>query len=197
MKLILFVRPASIVSLLMAASLIFWGCGDSDENGSSSMNMNETASPALLQIQPADSLLFSPSGTIDSSFVWPADLNDSLVTAFSFIRPSESTDAIKTFTPGTLIHISLDDNLTISVEVKRNQAIGDETRSITGTIQAPHSGSFTLSVRPEMLGGTINVLSENRLFYIRYDQQSGRHFLAEINRDMLDVQEGSEPLEYN
>ena len=197
MKLILFVRPASIVSLLMAASLIFWGCGDSDENGSSSMNMNETASPALLQIQPADSLLFSPSGTIDSSFVWPADLNDSLVTAFSFIRPLESTDAIKTFTPGTLIHISLDDNLTISVEVKRNQAIGDETRSITGTIQAPHSGSFTLSVRPEMLGGTINVLSENRLFYIRYDQQSGRHFLAEINRDMLDVQEGSEPLEYN
>ena len=197
MKLILFVRPASIVSLLMAASLIFWGCGDSDENGSSSMNMNETASPALLQIQPADSLLFSPSGTIDSSFVWPADLNDSLVTAFSFIRPSESTDAIKTFTPGTLIHISLDDNLTISVEVKRNQAIGDETRSITGTIQAPHSGSFTLSVRPEMLGGTINLLSENRLFYIRYDQQSGRHFLAEINRDMLDVQEGSEPLEYN
>ncbi len=197
MKLILFVRPASIVSLLMAASLIFWGCGDSDENGSSSMNMNETASPALLQIQPADSLLFSPSGTIDSSFVWPADLNDSLVTAFSFIRPSESTDAIKTFTPGTLIHISLDDNLTISVEVKRNQAIGDETRSITGTIQAPHSGSFTLSVRPEMLGGTINVLSENRLFYIRYDQESGRHYLAEINRDMLDVQEGSEPLEYN
>jgi len=197
MKLILFVRPASIVSLLMAASLIFWGCGDSDENGSSSMNMNETASPALLQIQPADSLLFSPSGTIDSSFVWPADLNASLVTAFSFIRPSESTDAIKTFTPGTLIHISLDDNLTISVEVKRNQAIGDETRSITGTIQAPHSGSFTLSVRPEMLGGTINVLSENRLFYIRYDQQSGRHYLAEINRDMLDVQEGSEPLEYN
>ena len=197
MKLILFVRPASIVSLLMAASLIFWGCGDSDENGSSSMNMNETASPALLQIQPADSLLFSPSGTIDSSFVWPADLNDSLVTAFSFIRPSESTDAIKTFTPGTLIHISLDDNLTISVEVKRNQAIGDETRSITGTIQAPHSGSFTLSVRPEMLGGTINLLSENRLFYIRYDQQSGRHYLAEINRDMLDVQEGSEPLEYN
>ena len=197
MKLILFVRPASIVSLLMAASLIFWGCGDSDENGSSSMNMNETASPALLQIQPADSLLFSPSGTIDSSFVWPADLNDSLVTAFSFIRPLESTDAIKTFTPGTLIHISLDDNLTISVEVKRNQAIGDETRSITGTIQAPHSGSFTLSVRPEMLGGTINLLSENRLFYIRYDQQSGRHFLAEINRDMLDVQEGSEPLEYN
>jgi len=197
MKLILFVRPASIVSLLMAASLIFWGCGDSDENGSSSMNMNETASPALLQIQPADSLLFSPSGTIDSSFVWPADLNDSLVTAFSFIRPSESTDAIKTFTPGTLIHISLDDNLTISVEVKRNQAIGDETRSITGTIQAPHSGSFTLSVRPEMLGGTINLLSENRLFYIRYDQESGRHYLAEINRDMLDVQEGSEPLEYN
>jgi len=197
MKLILFVRPASIVSLLMAASLIFWGCGDSDENGSSSMNMNETASPALLQIQPADSLLFSPSGTIDSSFVWPADLNDSLVTAFSFIRPSESTDAIKTFTPGTLIHISLDDNLTISVEVKRNQAIGDETRSITGTIQAPHSGSFTLSVRPEMLGGTINVLSENRLFYIRYDQESGRHYLAEINRNMLDVQEGSEPLEYN
>ncbi|HKL16200.1 MAG TPA: hypothetical protein VJ915_11225 [Balneolaceae bacterium] len=197
MKLILFVRPASIVSLLMAASLIFWGCGDSDENGSSSMNMNETASPALLQIQPADSLLFSPSGTIDSSFVWPADLNDSLVTAFSFIRPSESTDAIKTFTPGTLIHISLDDNLTISVEVKRNQAIGDETRSITGTIQAPHSGSFTLSVRPDMLGGTINVLSENRLFYIRYDQESGRHYLAEINRNMLDVQEGSEPLEYN
>jgi len=197
MKLILFVRPASIVSLLMAASLIFWGCGDSDENGSSSMNMNETASPALLQIQPADSLLFSPSGTIDSSFVWPADLNDSLVTAFSFIRPLESTDAIKTFTPGTLIHISLDDNLTISVEVKRNQAIGDETRSITGTIQAPHSGSFTLSVRPEMLGGTINVLSENRLFYIRYDQESGRHYLAEINRNMLDVQEGSEPLEYN
>jgi len=197
MKLILFVRPASIVSLLMAASLIFWGCGDSDENGSSSMNMNETASPALLQIQPADSLLFSPSGTIDSSFVWPADLNDSLVTAFSFIRPSESTDAIKTFTPGTLIHISLDDNLTISVEVKRNQAIGDETRSITGTIQAPHSGSFTLSVRPEMLGGTINLLSENRLFYIRYDQESGRHYLAEINRNMLDVQEGSEPLEYN
>ena len=197
MKLILFVRPASIVSLLMAASLIFWGCGDSDENGSSSMNMNETASPALLQIQPADSLLFSPSGTIDSSFVWPSDLNASLVTAFSFIRPSESTDAIKTFTPGTLIHISLDDNLTISVEVKRNQAIGDETRSITGTIQAPHSGSFTLSVRPEMLGGTINVLSENRLFYIRYDQESGRHYLAEINRNMLDVQEGSEPLEYN
>ena len=181
----------------MAASLIFWGCGDSDENGSSSMNMGETASPAPLEIQSSDSLMFSPAGTIDTSFVWPADLNDSLVTAFSFIRPSESTDAIKNLNPGTLIHLSLDEDLTISIDVKRNQAIGDETRSITGTIQEPHEGSFTLSVTQDMLGGTINVLSENRFFYIRYDQKSGRHYLAEINRDMLDVQEASEPLEYN
>ena len=161
------------------------------------MNMSETASPAPLEIQSSDSLMFSPAGTIDTSFVWPADLNDSLVTAFSFIRPSESTDAIKNLNPGTLIHLSLDEDLTISIDVKRNQAIGDETRSITGTIQEPHEGSFTLSVTQDMLGGTINVLSENRFFYIRYDQKSGRHYLAEINRDMLDVQEASEPLEYN
>lgn len=197
MKLTYYDRLPFIASLLFAASLMFWGCGERGENASSSMNMVDKTPIAPLQIQAEDSLLFSPAGSLDSSFVWPADLNDSLVTAFSFIRPSETSEVIKTFEPGTLIHLSLDEDLAISVEIKRNQAIGGETRSITGTIKDPHNGSFTLSVNEDMLSGSINVLSENRLFYIRYNQKSDRHYLAEINRDMLDVQEGSQPLEYN
>jgi hypothetical protein len=187
-----------IISIaLIAASLILGGCSNGSDDPSDISETNTFQAPSELNIQSADSLLFTGIQAADRSIQWPADMSDSLVIGYSFVEPMNEPSAIGSFTPGTLIHLSLDDNLIITARVNRNQAVGDNTQSITGNLQSPHTGDITLTVNQNRVTGTVNLYNENRLFYIRYDEGSNRHYIAEINREKLDIQEGSQPLEMN
>ena len=187
-----------IISIaLIAASLILVGCSNGSGDSSDISETNTFQAPSELKIRSADSLLFTGIQASDRSIQWPADMSDSLVIGYSFVEPMNEPSAIGSFTPGTLIHLSLDDNLTITARVNRNQAVGENTQSITGNLQPPHTGDITLIVNQNRVNGTVNLYDENRLFYIRYDQVSNRHYIAELNRERLDVMEGSQPLEMN
>lgn len=190
----------SVLTIVILVTLLFGGCGNSSDQPSSQLDETEITGPAQLKIQAGDSLLLAPpSDSLNADLQRPADtdMSDSTVVAYSFVEPSVSPGSIKSFAPGTMIYISLDENLTISARVNRNRLIGDTIRSLTGSIQEPHTGNIMLTVDQDTLSGTIDVLSENRLFYLRYDRQSGRHYLAEIDRTKLDIQQGSPPLEMN
>ena len=190
-------KHALIVSLYLATAAAFFLTGGCSNNGESAANEKESTGPAHLQVQAGDSLLFSEAGSVDSVLSLPADMSDSLVVAFTFVEPAESLNNITSYTGGERVHLSLDENLTVTARIDRNQPVGDNIRTITGTILEPHKGNIMLTVNREMLSGSIDLLSPNRLFYIRYDRESARHYLAEINRSMLDIQENSPPLELN
>ena len=187
-----------IISIaLFAASLILGGCSNGSGDLSDISEKNTFQSPSELRIDSADSLLFTAVQATDRSIQWPADMSDSLVVGYSFVELASEPNEVSSFTPGTLIHLSLDENLTVTARVNRNQAVGDNTRSVTGSLQSPHTGDITFAVNQNHVTGTVNLYDANRLFYIRYDQESNRHYIAEINRDKLDVMEGSQPLEMN
>lgn len=187
----------SVLSIIFLVTLLFGGCGNNSDQPSYQLNEHGMTGPAQLNIQSGDSLFLASADFPDAKLQLPADMSDSLIVAYSFVEPAESPDNIKTFTPGKMIHFSVDKNLTITVRINRNLPVGDTVQSLTGTIQDPHTGTITLSVNQNMLSGTIDVLSENRLFYLRYDRQSGRHYVAEIDRTKLDQEEGSQPLKLN
>ena len=187
-----------IISIaLLAASLMLGGCSNGSGDSSNISETNSFVSPSELNIQSSDSLLFTGIQAADRSIQWPADMSDSLVIGYSFVEPVNEPGVIGSFTPGTLIHLSLDENLTVSALVNRNQAVSDNTQSITGSVQSPHTGDITLTVNQNRVTDTVNLYDTNRLFYIRYDQESDRHYIAEINPERLDVVEGSQPLEMN
>jgi hypothetical protein len=192
-------KHALSVSFRLAIAVTFLagvGCSN-DRESAARDDEQEVTGPAHLPIQAGDSLLFSPVASPDRELSLPGDISDSLVVAFSFIEPAVSLSDISSYSGGELVHLSLDENLTITARIDRNQPVGDTIRTITGTILEPHTGNIMLTVNRDMLSGTIDVLSPNRLFYIRYDRESAMHYLAEINRARLDIQENSPPLELN
>ena len=191
-----------ILAVFILFTLLTGSCGNGSDQTSSQLDGDETeiTGPGQLKIQAGDSLLLAPpNDSLNADLQLPADtdMSDSTVVAYSFVEPSVSPGSIKSFAPGTMIYISLDENLTISARVNRNRLIGDTIRSLTGSIQEPHTGNIMLTVDQDTLSGTIDVLSENRLFYLRYNRQNGRHYLAEIDRTKLDIQQSSPPLEMN
>lgn len=183
--------------VLVTAFFLIGGCSNGSGDSPNISDTNSIEAYAELKIQSADSLLFTAIQAADRSIQWPADMSDSLVIGYSFVESVNEPGVIGSFTPGTLIHLSLDENLTVTARVKRNQAVGDNTRSITGSVQSPHTGDVTLIVNQNHVTGTVNLYDINRLFYIRYDHESNRHYIAEINSEKLDIQEGSQPLQMN
>lgn len=181
---------------ILSACLLIGGCGNAREQPSTQSAPDNLTGLPQLMIEPGDSLLFTQAKPSDENLTPPATLDNAPITAYSFIEPARPLDSIKTYRQGKLIHLSLDENLTVKARINRNQPIGDTIRILTGPLLDPYTGNIILSVDEEAVTGSIDVLSENRLFYIRYDRASGYHYLAEIDRSKLDILEGSEPLEY-
>lgn len=157
---------------------------------------DEQAMLPRLMMEQADSVFFTPVGHLTDGYQSPEHLNQNAALAFIFVEPADSWSSIRNYSTGDTLDFSLDDDLTISARINRNQAMGERIRNLTATILAPYEGFITLSVNEETMTGNIDLVSENRLFHIRYDSRSGLHYLAEIDRSKLDVQQGSEPLEY-
>lgn len=180
----------------LISGFLFWSCGNDRENPSMQTDGDEQTTVPRLMMEPADSVFFIPVGHLTDGYQPPEHLDQNAALSFIFVEPVDSWSSIRNYSAGSILHFSLDEDLTISARINRNQAIGERIRNLTTTILAPYDGVVTLSVNEETMTGNIDLVSENRLFHVRYDSLSGLHYLAEIDRSKLDVQQGSEPLEF-
>jgi len=150
-----------------------------------------------LAMQPGDDHLLTPvpNPASDSAATEPGGMDREAVLSYVYVAPSDSLRALRQYREGEVITLSLDQDLSIAARINRNQAFGEQIRNLTATILDPHEGVVTLSIDRESMTGNIDLVSENRLFHIRYDSLSGTHYVAEIDRDKLDVIEGSQAIE--
>jgi hypothetical protein len=176
------------------------GCRQSDEGSGSGSNIQaeelNLSSLPQLSVNSADSLLFSPVEK-NPSHTLPTALGDVPIIAFSFVRTEMPAGQLADTGEGERLHISLDESLTVSIQINRNQAVGDQLRSLSGSLLSPQNGIATFSVNREedTITGMVDLLDINRLFYLRYDRSAGLHYIMEVDRSKLDTMEGSEPLE--
>jgi hypothetical protein len=191
--------PVFFTACVFITCFLIGGCGNGGDQPSmdTETENDEISGLPQLMIQSGDSLLFNQIQPAEDMLQLPDTLDKASILAYSFIAPSQSLSTIRAYQPGTILHFSLDENLLISARVNRNQSVGEQIRTLTGPLLDPYTGNIMLSVDSNSIYGTIELLTQNRLFYIRYDRINNLHFLAEIDRSTLDYQDGSEPLEYN
>ncbi|MDZ7757211.1 hypothetical protein [Rhodohalobacter sp.] len=190
----------SIISAaILISGFLIVGCSDGTDQPSNQTETDEMEVSGLpeLMVQTSDSLLFTRANVSDDIFTLKDTHNTAPFIAFTYIEPSPPINSIRSYEPGTEVHISLDENLIVTARINRNQAVGESIRTLTGPLINFHIGHLTLGVDENSITGTIDLLSEDRLFYIRYDRTGGHHYLAEVDRSKLDIQEGSQPLKMN
>lgn len=186
-------HPVMLIFLFLSALVLSCG-GETEQEVTGSPGDDNPEVPHLM-IQSGTDYLLRPVGELTEDHKYPEHVDDESVMKFTFVEPAISYEEIKSFDSGQIIHFSLDEDLSISAELNRNQAIGTDIRSLTASILDPYNGVITLSVHTNRLSGNIDLVSENRLFHLRYDSLNQLHYLAEIDRSKLDVQESAEPLE--
>lgn len=186
-----------LTALCFVTALLFSGCGDNQQQSSAQTENQEISELPRLMIQISDSLFFTPAGHLTDGYQTPEHLDRGAVQSFIFVEPTNEWSTIRNYQSGSVLNFSLDKDLTIAARINRNQSVGEEIRNLTASILEPHEGVVTLSVEKERLTGNIDLVSSNRLFHIRYDSLSGKHYIAEIDREKLDVQEGSQPLDFD
>lgn len=179
--------------------LLFMFCavscnGDSDMESADNVPEQLSDVPRLM-MQPGDDFLLTPVGHLTEGYRTPEHLDRESVISFIFVQPSDSIQVMRRYEQGRIVELSLDENLSLSARINRNQAMGEIIRNISASILAPYDGVITLSLEEDRMTGNIDLVSENRLFHLRYDSFSELHYLAEIDRSKLDVIEGSDPLD--
>ncbi len=170
-------------------------------NGDSEVETADTTSREVpeiprLMMQHGNEFLLTPVGHITEEYNTPEHLDRETVRSFIFVQPTDSISVMREYQQGRLFRISLDEDLQITAQINRNQAMGERIRNLSASIMDPYEGVVTLALEEDRMTGNIDLVSENRLFHLRYDSLSGLHYLAEIDREKLDVIEGDDPLEF-
>jgi len=158
--------------------------------------VHDTPEVPRLMMQPGDEYLLTPIGHLTEDFTTPEHLGRESAKSFIFVQSTDSISVMREYERGRVVKLSLDEDLEISARINRNQAMGERIRNLTATILDPYEGVITLALEEDRMTGNIDLVSENRLFHLRYDSLSGLHYLAEIDRAKLDVIEGDGPLEF-
>ncbi|NBC27513.1 MAG: hypothetical protein GVY08_11675 [Bacteroidetes bacterium] len=180
----------------LSITVLLYSCSEGQEENVDQDPGSSSITPTLAMQTGVDNLLMPvPNQTSDSAAAEPAGMDRQAVLSYVYVEPSDSLGALRQYREGEVITLSLDQDLSISARINRNQALGEHIRNLTASILDPHEGAVTLSIDRKSMTGNIDLLSENRLFHIRYDSLSGTHYVAEIDRNKLDVIEGSEAIE--
>ncbi len=185
------------IVLIIGFVLLAFSCGEESGSGEavSEITAEDLSEIPRLNIQPGENYLLTPVGHLTEEYETPDHIDKEALRSFIFVQPGDSLNAVRQFESGRIVEFSLDQDLTITARINRNQAMGQRIRNLTASILEPHAGVVTLSIDQDRMTGNIDLVSENRLFHLRYDSLSGLHYLAEIDRSRLDVQEGDDPLE--
>lgn len=183
--------------LICGFVFLAFSCGDETDRrvADSEVAADDLSEIPRLNMQPGNGFLLTPVGHLTEDYETPDHIDKEALRSFIFVQPGDSLNAVRQFDRGHIVEFSLDEDLTISARINRNQAMGQRIRNLTASILEPYGGVVTLSIDQDRMTGNIDLVSENRLFHLRYDSLSGLHYLAEIDRSRLDVQEGADPLE--
>lgn len=183
-------------SLFIIFGLILMvSCNGEPEAGDVEVMQDTTEVPRLM-MQPGNEFLLTPIGHLTEEYRTPEHLDRESVRSFIFVQSTDSISVMREYEQGRIVQLSLDEDLEISARINRNQAMGERIRNLTASILDPYEGVITLALEEDRMTGNIDLVSENRLFHLRYDSLSGLHYLAEIDREKLDVVEGDDPLEF-
>ncbi|CAN5485919.1 hypothetical protein BH23BAC3_BH23BAC3_05860 [soil metagenome] len=170
-------------------------------NGDSEVETTDTIPEVMpevprLMMQPGNEFLLTPVGHLTEEYRTPEHLDREAVRSFIFVQSTDSISVMREYQQGKLFRLSLDEDLQITAQINRNQAMGERIRNLSASILDPYEGVVTLALEEARMTGNIDLVIENRLFHLRYDSLSGLHYLAEIEREKLDVIEGDDPFEF-
>ena len=140
--------PVFFTACVFITCFLIGGCGNGGDQPSmdTETENDEISGLPQLMIQSGDSLLFNQIQPAEDMLQLPDTLDKASILAYSFIAPSQSLSTIRAYQPGTILHFSLDENLLISARVNRNQSVGEQIRTLTGTLLDPYTGNIMLSV---------------------------------------------------
>jgi hypothetical protein len=188
-------KQAFVTFFIVIGCMLMGSCNGEPETGEVEMMQDTTEVPRLM-MQPGNEFLLIPIGHLTEDYSTPEHLDRKAALSFIFVQSSDSISVMRDYEQGRILQLSLDEDLEISARINRNQAMGERIRNLTASILDPHEGVITLALEEDRMTGNIDLVSENRLFHLRFDSLSGLHYLAEIDREKLDVIEGDDPLEF-
>lgn len=183
-------RIFEVIFLLSFIGMGLFSCSNQTEENAEAENDVVLEIPMLTPVS-GDEALFSPSEPT-ASVDFSTKENREAIIAYTLVQLQGN---ITNLQRDDQFQIHLDSNLSVTAVVRRNEEQVSGIQSLSANLQEPHTGNVTVTIRDGKMTGFMDVLSENRLFHIQYDERNSMHFLAEIDRNKLDIQEGSEPLE--
>jgi len=188
-------KQVSFYAAVLCLTLFLNSCGENSDTSQPEESLEDLSAIPTLELRQGDNDLLTQANQPRNEDIRPENMDLNSVLSYVFVEPADSLSVMRQYQKGDMIHLSLGGELNISAQINRNQESGENIRNLSAAIQEPHSGVVTISVGQNSMTGNIDLASENRLFHIRYDSVSGKHYLAEIDREKLDVMEGSEPLD--
>lgn len=123
----------------------------------------------------------------------PRELQHRSVIAYRYVNLNEELPPISELTAGDTFTLALADELIVEASLVRSGEQVPGIRGITAEVRDPHRGFISFTAQDGRLTGNIDLLSVNRLFHLRYDRLNGMHYLAEIDRDEMDIMPESPP----
>ena len=178
----------------MILSILFMGisCADNGER-TEQAEERDVAEVAVFDMDRNENSLFLPSERTIEPEQLPRELSHESVIAYRLVDSNVELQPLKELQQGDTIKITLTEGLVVEAQIVRNREQVTGITGITAEIVDPHSGFLSLTVQNGIVTGNIDLLSEKKLFHLRYDRETDQHYMAKIDRDKLDVIPESEP----
>ncbi len=166
--------------LILLLMTVISGCGDGKKTD---------ANPAKeLKIESEGEYLFLKVDDPASGTAEP--LNDEKVIAYSYVNTGIPLEKILQLQEGDTLSLSLDENLVIEAKIQRVQNIL-EIHSISAKVEGEEDGQLVLTVEDKKMRGSVSLFKSSRYFQIRYHSGADSHYIAELDREKMDVLPGS------
>jgi len=178
--------------LILSLLLLGISCADNGERTEQATD-RDVAEVAVFDMDRNESSLFLPSErTIDPEQL-PRELGHESVIAYRLVDSNDELPSLKDLQTGDKVKLTLTNGLVVEAQIVRNREQVTGIAGITAEILEPHNGFISFTVQNGIITGNIDLLSENKLFHLRYDRENDQHFIANIDREKLDIVPESEP----
>ena len=184
----------AISILFLSLLLLAVSCADNGESTEEATD-RDVAEVEVFDMDRNESSLFLPSERTIEPEQLPRELAHESVIAYRLVDNNEDLPSLKGLQRGDKVELTLTNGLVVEAQIVRNREQVTGIAGITAEIQAPHNGFISLTVQNGIIIGNIDLLSERKLFHLRYDRENDQHYLAEIDREKMDIIPGSAPEE--
>lgn len=153
----------------------------------------EEVEAAILEMEHNSQSILIPQSAEEPEARLPRELQHESVMAYRYVNQNEEQPKAADLRSGDTFMLALTGDLSVEASVVRSGEQVPGVRGITAEVKDPHSGFISFTAQDGRLTGNIDLLSVNRLFHLRYDRLNEMHYLAEIDREKLDIMPESPP----